>query len=674
MTMPRCCIHRSPSRFLRLVILASCFIFSVESVAAVIEVRSPDGRNLIVLQDAVGEDERIRYSVKRDNRDILSPSLFGPLLSDEKAFGRGARIANVKSGEINEEFSFRLGKASKVINRCSYAIATVRTDQNVTWEVELRAYDDGVAIRYQLPQQLGSEKFEIRDEVTQFDVAGEPMVLFNDLKSFTTSHESLYHHQPLSQLPSKTLLDMPILLTWPDGPAAAITEARVREFAGAYLERPSSDSTTLQCRLSPHPAYDNASVVRNTPLSSPWRVVLLSDVAGELLESNLLLCLNDPPQGEFDWLQPGKTTWHWWSGDFENDYKLPKDSNISFERHCEYIDFCARNNITYHAVSGDGLAWYRQSKTGYGTPAPDADILTPRGEIQLPKIIEYARERGVGIRLWVHWKPLSETLEEAFAQYESWGIKGLMVDFLNRDDQEMVEFTDRMLASAARHKLHIQIHGSSKFSGEQRTFPHLLNREGVLNLEVLKWSDKCTPDHNLNVAYTRGLTGPVDYHQGGFLSVSRKEFEPQRHSPVVLGTRCHHLAMYVVYENPLPMVADSPSRYEDQPGFDFIRDVPTTWDETRFLTGDAGEYIVLARRKDNVWYIGGMTNWMQREIEVPMTFLNSAKWEASLYVDGSLDESRPNAIRRHKKRVDAETHLKIALAPGGGFVAVVREK
>jgi alpha-glucosidase len=280
----------------------------------------------------------------------------------------------------------------------------------------------------------------------------------------------------------------------------------------------------------------------------------------------------------------------------------------------------------------------------------------------------------VGIRLWVHWKPLSEHLEEAFSLYEAWSVKGLMVDFLDRDDQEMIDFTERMLESAARHKLHIQIHGSSKYSGEQRTFPNLFNREGVLNLEYLKWSDLCTPQHSVNVAYTRALAGPVDFHLGGFRSVSRAEFQPRDRAPVVLGTRCHHLALYVVYENPMPMVADAPRAYEGQLGFDFIREFPTTWDETRFLVGEPGEYVVVARRKADAWHLAGITNWTPREIDVPLDFLPAGEFEARLYVDGSMDESQPNAIREQRQGVNAAAALRVSLAPGGGFVAVLRAK
>jgi alpha-glucosidase len=307
-------------------------------------------------------------------------------------------------------------------------------------------------------------------------------------------------------------------------------------------------------------------------------------------------------------------------------------------------------------------------------PSPDADVREARPELELPKIIDYARQRGVGIRLWVHWKPLSEHLEEAFALYETWGVSGMMVDFLDRDDQEMNDFTERMLASAARHHLHIQIHGSPKPSGEQRTFPNLFNREGVMNLEYVKWSDGVTPAHNVNVAYTRALAGPVDFHLGGFHSVSRAEFRPHDRAPVVMGTRCHNMALYIVFENPMPMVVDDPSAYEGQPGFDFITELPTTWDETLFLIGEPGEYVVLARRSGDAWYVGGITNWTPREIDVPLDFLSTGEFEAKLYVDGSLEESRPNDVSKQQQAVRSTTPMHISLAPGGGFVCVLRSK
>ncbi|MCA9075825.1 MAG: glycoside hydrolase family 97 catalytic domain-containing protein, partial [Planctomycetaceae bacterium] len=231
-----------------------------------------------------------------------------------------------------------------------------------------------------------------------------------------------------------------------------------------------------------------------------------------------------------------------------------------------------------------------------------------------------------------------------------------------------------VVLSAERHKLHIQLHGCGKYSGEQRTFPHLINREGALNLEVLKWSDRCTPDHNVNVAYTRALTGPVDYHLGGFQSVSRSAFKPIRYAPKVLGTRCHHLALYLVYENPMPMLGDRPEAYEGQDGFDFLKQVPTTWDETRFVSGEPGEYVVIARRKGDTWYVGAITNWTAREVELSMNFLGAGTHIATLDKDGSMDEAHPNAVRRERIEANRNTRHSISLAPGGGFVAVIRKK
>lgn len=637
-------------------------------------VQSPDGRNSIRLDATGNEKDSIRLTIIRDKQALIAPSPLGPVLTVGATLSKDARIVDVQLGKVDERFQLPWGKTRTVVNRCSTAVVTLATPAKLRWEVELRAYDDGVAFRYRLPKQEGLQEFELRDEVTQFDIAGKPMALFNTLNSFTTSHESLYEHKSLSAIPVEKLLDMPLLLVWKNGQAAAITEARVRHFAGMYLQRPSDDSSALRCRLSPLPSRKGVCVVGKTPFESPWRVVLLSETAGKLLESNLLLCLNDPPQGDFSWAQPGKTSFHWWYGEFEDDYKLPAEQEVYLKRHRKYIDFCAKNKIAYHAVSGDGLAWYKQSQGDYSTPGPDADVLSARPELALPEIIAYARERGVGIRLWVHWKPLSEHLEEAFTLYESWGIQGLMVDFLDRDDQEMIDFTERMLASAARHKLHIQIHGSSKYSGEQRTFPNLFNREGVLNLEYLKWSDLCTPQHSVNVAYTRALAGPVDFHLGGFRSVSRAAFRSRDRAPVVMGTRCHNLALYVVYENPMPMVADAPNSYEGQTGFEFITQVPTTWDETRFVVGDPGKYIVVARRKGKDWYLGGISNWTAREVEVPLAFLASGDFNATLYVDGSLDEAQPNVVSKTQLRVSAKTPLHVSMAPGGGFTAILRAK
>ncbi len=652
---------------IRSAIFAIC-ICGLTALAETVETVSPDAANTIQVT-GIGEGaDRLGIRFSHAGRTALELSNMNIGLEGPGELSGAAQLIDVERARQEQSFTLPWGKSSKVVARAFRATIRLRDAEGIEWEIELAAFDDAVAYRYGLTKQSKLDTFTITHESADVRFNGVPTIHYTALSKFTNDHEAEFHRDELTGVMGP-LIDLPLLAVWPDGFAAGITEARVRDFPNMYLE-PSLDldSELLHTRLSPLPGNDAACVTGRTPHVSPWRVVQLGDSAGEMLESNVLLFLNDRPQAEFSWVKPGKTTWHWWNGTFEH----PPGTNpgMNFESHKRYIDFCAANGIAYHAVIADMRPWHVQSGDGF-SPKPDTDILTPRPELELPKIIEYARERGVGIRLWLHWKAIGDQLEEAFQRYEDWGIAGLMIDFLDRDDQEMVDFSDRVLESAARHKLHIQFHGSYKPSGEQRTFPHLFNREGVLNLEYLKWSKRCTPPHNIEAAYVRQLAGPMDYHLGGFHSISNANFVAQNENPYVLGTRCHHLAMYVVYENPMPQVCDTPEAYEGQTGFDFIVDVPTAWDETRFVTGVAGDYIVMARRKGTAWYVGGMTNWTPRKLEVPLDFLAPGTYTARVYIDGSMDQEEPNAISVETKTVNAGTTLPIEMAPGGGFAAII---
>ncbi|MCI0335133.1 MAG: glycoside hydrolase family 97 protein [Planctomycetes bacterium] len=640
----------------------------------IVTVQSPDGSINAALRHA-DDGGPLRFSIERNGHPIIEPSTIDVRLVGVGSLAAGATVQNVAQREVDETSDLPWGKTSRLRDHHESAVVRFKSKSGVAWDVELRVFNDGVAFRYGIPEQKGLREVSIEDENTEFRLAGEPTILYTTCDSYTTSHEALYERKPLADLPVKTLIDKPLVAQWPDGTAAAITEARLRDFAGMYLERPETGNSALRTRLSPLPGKTGVLVTRGTPCWSPWRVVLLADKAGRLIENNVLLCLNEPADGDFSWLVPGKTTFHWWNGRVEHGPPSTPESN--FATHKKYIDFCARNNIEYHSVISvaGNLPWFVQGDPGFGDlPHADTDILVARPDIDLPRILEYAKEKGVGIRFWVHWKPLSEHLDEAFAQYERWGIRGLMVDFMDRDDQEMVEWQERCLQAAAKHKLHIQFHGSYKPTGEQRTFPNLFNREGVLNLEYLKWSDLCAPPHTVNVAYTRLLAGPVDYHLGGFRAVPRDEFQPRDLEPWVMGTRCNQLTLYVVFDNPMPMVADDPSAYDGQPGFDFVADVPTTWDETRFVAGEMGEYVVVARRGGNLWYLGGITNWDARQASVPLTFLGAGEFEATVYSDKAADGKNPSELHKESFDVTSKESLEVAFASGGGVAAVFKPK
>jgi alpha-glucosidase len=634
---------------------------------------SPDGRNSITVAPPAVPGSAPTYAVARAGRAVIEPSAFKIVVAGAGDVAAGARLVESSRDSVDSTFEMPWGKSRTVRDRFSRVRFRFAGPGGILWNLEARAYDDGVAFRYAFPEQPNLSDFILESESTEVRLAGSPTLLLTTTDTFAWSHENVYVRSPLALVPAGPLIELPLLAEWPDGTSAAMTEAALRDFAGLYLRRdPASAEPLLRTALSPRLDRPGAAVIGRTPHRSPWRVCELADGAGRLVESNLLVCLNDPPRGDFSWLRPGKTTWHWWNGTAEEG--LPaKTLFTSFEYHREYIDFCARHGIAYHAVVSDDRPWYRQSQADFA-PGPDTDITAPRAGLDLARIIAYGRQKGVGIRLWVHWRALAPRLEEAFARYEAWGIQGLMVDFLDRDDQEMVELNGRILECAARHRLHVQFHGSYHPSGEQRTFPNLVNREGVLNLEYSKWGMKCDSQHNVDVAFTRSLAGPTDYHLGGFRSLGRSDFRARVIEPNVLGTRCHHLALYVVYDNPLPQVCDTPEAYEGQPGFEFIEAVPTTWDETHFLGGEPGEFIVVARRSGADWYLGGITNDRPRRLSIPLGFLGRGDRDLALFRDGSLDPAQPNAIAVERRTVSGAGSLDVDLATGGGFTAVLRAR
>jgi alpha-glucosidase len=383
---------------------------------------------------------------------------------------------------------------------------------------------------------------------------------------------------------------------------------------------------------------------------------------GRLIESHLVFHLSDPPAIEdMSWIKPGKTTFPWWNGYVLEGVDFEPGVNTATMKY--YIDFCAAQGIPYHSLDGLDIAWYG----GSIRPEGPTDVTTAAPSIDLPEVLRYANEKGVRLRLWMHWKALQPQIDEAFRVYEAWGIEGVMVDFMDRDDQEMVRFYHEMAAKAAKHHLTLTLHGAYKPTGMERTWPNVLTYEAVLNQEYNKWDALGTPpEHNLDVAFIRMLAGPLDYHQGGMRSVLPKEYRYRDKAPPVQGTRAHQLAMNVVYQNHLPMMADFPAAYWDEPGLEFLVEVPTTWDETRVLHAEIGKGLVVARRKGDAWYLGGMTA-RERELELPLDFLGGGSFEATLYVDN--EASGPASVTRRKQTVSPADTLRVVMAPAGGFAA-----
>jgi len=577
---------------------------------------------------------------------------------------------NERSRFVDERIPVLFGKSDHANDRFHETRFTLETPPRRRMDVVFRCYDDAIALRYELPMGESKGSAVITNEVTSFRLTGEPAAFVQYLEHYKTPHEHNVIATRDADIRRGALLDLPLIFSWPDGTYAAITEAALRHYAGMALMRPAGETARdeLVCQLTPR--SDGTKVVRSLPMQTPWRVVLISDHPGALLESGTIYCLNDPSViQDTSWIRPGKITFHWWNGDVYDGQT--NASILSFAMAKKYIDFCVRHGLPIHSLTSTETTinpWYHQSNPGVA-PGPDTDVTRPRADFDLAAIRRYAESKQVRLWTWVHQGALRGRVEEAFTAFERLGWSGMMVDFFDHDDQDSVEFAESILESAARHHILIHFHGVWKPTGWQRTYPNLMNHEGALNLEYLKWSDRCPPEHDLLMAFTRLIAGPMDYHLGGFRAVPRAQFKPRMVAPNVLGTRGHMLAMYVCFDNPAPMVADYPTAYEGQPGFDFLKLVPTWWDETKVLAGEIGELLVTARRQGATWYLGGLSAKRPRELVLPLSFLGHGRHTVRIWKDAAGTEANPNHLAIETLSVSSDDTLKLRLALDGGFVA-----
>lgn len=632
-------------------------------------IKSPNGEINFAFKTIKGEAS---YTVSYKQTTVIDDSNVSLNFKEGGAL-HNLSITNAAKDQIKESYDLIVGKVKTVQNHYNELRLDLEERNAPRRKVifVVRLFDDGVAFRYEFPEQKNWKSFVMTDELTSFNISENPMVYALWWGNYNNDHEGLYNITPLNEIKNDTLLDMPSLFNFSDEIYMAITEANLRDYAGMYLKKKDGKLVT---QLSPWQGQDEIKVKADLPFKSPWRVILLSDNLGDLIESNIITSVSDPLEIEdISWIKPGKTDFHWWNGDITPDTTFAPGAN--FETNKYYIDFCAKNNIDYHAVIGyGGFAWYKSDADGYSSVGPNTDVTTPVGTLDMKQVCDYAKSKGVNIDVWVNWKALYPQLEEAFAQYEKWGVKGLMVDFINRDDQEMVNIMEEILKSAASHKLYIQFHGSFKPVGLHRTYPNEFTREGTHNYEQNKWRSKpISPEHNLNVVYTRMLAGPTDYHLGGFRAVTPQNFKTQYTRPLMGGTRCHMLAMYVVLESYLSMVADFPKAYEDQEGFEFIKNVPTSWDETKFCQGKLQQHAIIARKKGENWYVGGINNSEVREIDFDFDFLdNNRAYKVTLYEDAQNVETAPNALKKITFTVKKGANQKIKMGAGGGLAMIIK--
>ena len=620
------------------------------------KVRSPDGR-LTVHIDA-GDD--LTYSVSFGGKILIAPSPISMTLADGRVLGGGAKIEDV----TNRSEDAVLHPVVRVKNaeiRDHYHELTVDFGD---WDLVVRAYDGAAAYRFRT--RLDGE-IVVADEQATFAFAADHHVYYPLEEGFVSHNERAYQYRRLSSLAETDLASLPTLVDVEDGPKVLITESDLRSYPGLWLR--GTGGTALrgdlpEFVLEEHMSRDRDPVVdrRADFLAQtrgdrgfPWRVLVVAERDADLLEDQTVFKLGGELElDDTSWIRPGKVAWDWYNAN--NLFGVDFRAGVNTRTYEYYIDFAANYDVEY-VILDEG--WYVLGDLTQTTP-----------EMDVPHLFEYAAERGVSIIPWVVWKTLDEQLDEALDQFQRWGAAGIKVDFMQRDDQWMVEYYERIARAAAERHLLVDFHGAYKPAGLDRRFPNVLTREGVKGLENNKWSEDVTPEHDVTLPFIRMVAGPMDYTPGAMVNAQKDNFRDVFYRPMSQGTRCHQLAMFVVYDSPLQMLADSPSQYLREPeAMEFLGPVPSVWDRTIGLDARVGDYVVVARRSGEDWYVGAMTDWDQRELDVDLGFLPAGEYRMEVWRDGVNADRYASDFARESRTVSRGDRLKIRMAPGGGWAA-----
>ena len=656
--------------FLR-ISLVFCFVLAAALLAPAQDagqnrwqVASPNGQIVFALSNGSSGagPAALHYSVDFRGKRLLDEGELGLDLQGLPALGTGMHYLGSKPGSADETYTIPVGKTKEVRDHYNSLVADFEGESGSKLSVEVRAFDDGVAFRYIVPEQPSIKSVRITGERTQFRYSKDATLYPLVVSGFQSSYEDDYQMRTVGSLHRDWLVALPLLAEVPGTGWVAITEADIDNYAGMYLR---SDKPLFSLKATLSPKVDTPGVVvdATAPFQSPWRVLMIGDVPGGLIESNIILNLNPPSKiADTSWIKAGKSAWDWWSGDWATGVDFTPGMNTATLKH--YIEFASDSGFPYMLIDA---GWARSTPGAkFGDYADPADITRFNPNVDIPELLRYAKENHVRIWLWAHWTSVDKYMDHAFPLFEKWGVAGVKIDFMNRDDQWMVDWYRRVVEKAAEHHLMIDYHGAFKPDGLRRTYPNLVTREAVMGKEYSKWSDRVTPVHNTTLPFTRMLAGPMDYTPGAFNNTNLENFIGRNTMPMSLGTRAQELALYVVFESPLEMVSDYPEQYKGQKAFDFIKQVPTTWDEVRVIDGLPMRYITLARRSGKDWYVGSLTNWEERNSKVPLDFLGDGKYVAEIYADAPDAGSNATHISFSKRPVDRTTVLDIHMVSGGG--------
>ncbi len=652
------------------IILGICILYaSIISAQKPVQfgVSSPDGK----LKLSVSAGSGISWTVSYMGKVIVAPSSVSMTLENGEILGRNPRIISSRKTVVNDIIATAFYKKSSVKDQYNQLTLECKDQYGIVF----RTYDEGVAYRFftRRKGELIIQSEEARFNVNQDDSCYVPYV--RDLRGkeqFIQSFEALYTEKPFSGLYRDSLIFLPVLVKEPGQIKMVITEADLENYPGMYFKPTSSSGFGFEGIQAAYPANEfqggyhmlNTMVSQRAPYIArvngnrdfPWRVVIISDRDADLLNNDMVHKLAAPSRiKDISWIKPGKVAWDWW-----NDWNITHvnfKAGINTETYKYYIDFASANKLEYIIMD-----------EGWSDPL---DLMTVSPKVNLTEIIDYGKQKQVGVILWSSWYAASQKTTEAFSKYAAMGIKGFKIDFMDRDDQKMVTSLYDIAQKAADYKLVIDYHGMYKPTGLQRTFPNILNCEGVKGMENVKWTpNDDVPRYDVSIPFIRMVAGPMDYTPGAMRNATKSGFHANGSMPMSQGTRCHQMAMYTVFEAPLQMLSDNPTAYtKEAECTDFIAKVPTIFEETVALDGILGEFAAIARKKGNSWYLGVLNNWNARDVTLDFSFLGTGNYEAEIFEDGINADRDATDYKKEITRVNAQTRMNVHLSSGGGWTA-----
>lgn len=631
------------------------------------EVESPDGN--IILKIEAGS--LLQWSLIHKGEQIIEPSTISIILTDGTALGEDVTIRSSEKEEIDTSFKAINYKKAVVTDHCNQ----LTLNCNGNFGVIFRVYNDAVAYRFFTKEK---DELLIKNEEANFNFTADHKAFipymwdYRDGKIFNCSFESLYTEQKISEFRKDSLAFLPLMVDLGNGKKAVITEADLEDYPGMFLDINKQTRQGFKGVFAPYPVeYETVGlniiptkradfIARvNGTRNFPWRAVVISEQDKDLLNVDIIQKLASPPRlDDISWIEPGQVAWDWW-----NDMNL---SHVDFRAGLNTatykynIDFAAANNIKYIIIDA-----------GWSMPE---DLSRSIPGVDLNEIIEHGRKNNVGVVLWASWREILDQMEKVFPLFEEMGVRGLKIDFIDRDDQLAVASTYDIAKKAAEHNLLVDYHGIYKPTGLQRTYPNVVGYEGVKGMENVKWAVEDVPRYDVTIPYIRMMAGPMDYTPGAMRNSNRRNFRPVNSNPMSQGTRCHQLAMYVIFEVPFQMLSDNATIYmQEQESTDFITKVPTTFDETVPLDGKVAEYVAVARRKGDTWYVGAMTNWTRRELTIDFSFLGGGEWKAVIFRDGINAGRDATDYIREETKISANDKMQINLSTGGGWAARIEK-